>query len=261
MEAFAVRINREMAEIAKANTKRKGRVDPNDPKERAGDGRPKERVDSDGLDNQAGDGRPKMGSTKVPTKSRPGFSVETVNKEVSSRDNFPLASRDEVASAGTDDKLNNKAAGAALRTRPTGAVDGGRRLCRCCLLAETPRTYRDTPEALPVFYRAVQQVPAAQRRPGGQRVGRSATQPQWPCWTNFTERSPTGVKRPEGPRTTSPTRRTTTRTLMMTKTTTGTTRPVTPSSPLSPQRNGLDNDTMYDNVSRAALQLDRRRHA
>jgi hypothetical protein len=50
-----------------------------------------------------------------------------------------------------DNKLDNKAAGAALRTCPTGAAAGGRRLCRCCLLAETPRTYQDTPEALPDF--------------------------------------------------------------------------------------------------------------
>jgi hypothetical protein len=82
-----------------------------------------------------------------------------------------------------DDDLEDKAAGAALRTRLTGAAAGGRRPCRCCLLAETPRTYRDTPEALLVFYRAVQQAPAAQRWPGGRRAGRSATQPQRPCWT------------------------------------------------------------------------------
>jgi hypothetical protein len=50
-----------------------------------------------------------------------------------------------------DNDLEDKAAEAALRTRPTGAAAGGRRPCRCCLLAETPRTYRDTPEALLVF--------------------------------------------------------------------------------------------------------------
>jgi hypothetical protein len=116
-------------------------------------------------------------ATKVPTKSGHGFSVETVNKDVSSGDDFSLASGDEVVSADTDDKLDDKAAGAALRTCLNGAGAGGRRLCRCCLLAETSRTYQDMPEALPVFYRAVKQAPAAQRWPGGQRGGRSATQP------------------------------------------------------------------------------------
>jgi hypothetical protein len=59
-------------------------------------------------------------------------------------------------------------------TRPTGAAAGERRLCRSCLLEEIPRTYQDTPKALPVYYRVVQQVPAAQHRPGGQWVGCSA---------------------------------------------------------------------------------------
>jgi hypothetical protein len=106
-------------------------------------------------------------ATKVPTKSGHGFSVKTFDKDVSSGEDFYFASRDKVTSAGTDDKLNNKTVGAALRTRQTGAAAGGRRLCRCCLLAETPRTYRDTPEALPVFYQAVQRAPEAQRWPGG----------------------------------------------------------------------------------------------
>jgi hypothetical protein len=113
VEAFAIRVECKMAEIAKAHAKRKGRVNPNDPKERASDGRPKERVDLDGLDDQAGDGRPERRSTKVPTKSGHGFSVETVDKDISSGDNFSLASGDKVASAGMDNKLNNKAAGAA----------------------------------------------------------------------------------------------------------------------------------------------------
>jgi hypothetical protein len=64
---------------------------------------------------------------------------------------FSVACGHEVGSAGTDDKLNNKAAGVALRTRPTGAAAGGRRLCLCCLLAEIPRMYQDTLEALPDF--------------------------------------------------------------------------------------------------------------
>ncbi len=50
------------------------------------------------------------------------------------------------------------------------------------------------------------------------------------------ERSPTSVKRPKGPRMTSPMRRRTTRTLTRTKTMTGTTRPATPSSSPLPQR-------------------------
>ncbi len=151
MEAFAIRINRKMAEILKANAKRKGRANPKDPKERAGNGCPNDRVNLNGLDDWTGNRCPKTRSTKVPTKSRHGFSVKTINKDISSGDNFSLVSGDEVASAGTDDKLDNKAARAALRTHPTGAVAGGRRLCRCCLLPETPRTYQDTPEALPVF--------------------------------------------------------------------------------------------------------------
>jgi hypothetical protein len=85
-----------MAEIAKANAKPKGRVNPNNPKERVGNGRPNKRVDSDGLDNQAGNRRPKTRSTKVPTKSGHGFSVETINKDVSSGDNFSLASGEEA---------------------------------------------------------------------------------------------------------------------------------------------------------------------
>ena len=48
VEAIAVCIDREMGEIAKANAKREGRVDPNNLTERAGDGHPKDRVDSDG---------------------------------------------------------------------------------------------------------------------------------------------------------------------------------------------------------------------
>jgi hypothetical protein len=51
VEAIAVCIDRKMAEIAKANAKREGRVDPNDLTERAGDGRPKDRADLDGPDD------------------------------------------------------------------------------------------------------------------------------------------------------------------------------------------------------------------
>ncbi len=183
MEAIAVLINHEMAEIAKVNAKREGRVDPNDLKEQAGDGHLKKRVNLDGPDDQDSNGHPKMRSTKVPTKRRHSFSVKTVDEDISSEDKFSIASRDKVGSAGTDADLDNKAAGAALRTRPNGAAAWGRRLCRCCVLSETPRTYRDTPEVLLFFYQAVQQAPAAQRCPGDQRAGRSATQPQWPCQT------------------------------------------------------------------------------
>jgi hypothetical protein len=183
MEAIAVLINHEMAKIAKANAKREGQVDPNDQKEQAGNGRLKKRVNLDGPDNQVGNGRPKMRSTKVPTKCGHSFFVKTVDEDVSREDKFSIARGDKVGSAGTDANFDNEAAGAALRTRSNRAAAWGRRLCWCCVLSETPRTYQDTPEALPVFYRAVQRAPAAQRHPGGQRAGRSATQPQWPCQT------------------------------------------------------------------------------
>ncbi len=183
MEAIAILINHKMVEIAKANTKCKGQVDSNDLKEQAGDGRLKKRVNLDSPDGRSGNGHPKMRSTKVPTKRGHSFSVKTVNKDVSREEKFSVASGDKVGSAGTDTNLYDEAAGAALRTGPNGAAAWGRRLCRCCVLSETPRTYRDTPEVLPVFYRAVQRAPAVQCHPGGRRAGRSATQPQWPCQT------------------------------------------------------------------------------
>jgi hypothetical protein len=74
----------------------RGRVDLNNPKEQAGDGHPKERVNSDSPDDWAGNGRLKMRSTKVFTKSGHGFSVETVNEDVSSGDDFPLPARLQV---------------------------------------------------------------------------------------------------------------------------------------------------------------------
>jgi hypothetical protein len=91
VEAIAVCIDRKMAEIPKANAKREGRVNLNDLTEWAGDGRPKDRVDSDGPDDRAGNECPKMRSTKVPTRSGHSFSVETVNKDVSSGDDFSVA--------------------------------------------------------------------------------------------------------------------------------------------------------------------------
>jgi hypothetical protein len=83
VEEFVVRISREMAEIAKVNTKRKGRVDPNNPKERASNGRSKARVNLDSLDDQASNGHPKIRSTKVSTTSGHGFFVETVDEDIS----------------------------------------------------------------------------------------------------------------------------------------------------------------------------------
>ncbi len=50
MEVIAILINHEMVEIAKANAKREGQVDPNYLKEQAGDGRLKKRVNLDGPD-------------------------------------------------------------------------------------------------------------------------------------------------------------------------------------------------------------------
>ncbi len=156
MEAITVLIDHKMAAFAEANAKREGRVDPNNLKEQAGNGSPMERVNLDGPDDWAGKGCPKMRSTKVPTKRRHGFSVKTIGEDVSSEDNFSVASRDKVRSAGTDDDLDDKAVGAALRTHLNGAASGGRRLRWCCLLSETPRTYRYMLEALPVFYWHVQ---------------------------------------------------------------------------------------------------------
>jgi hypothetical protein len=63
-----------------------------------------------------------MRSTKVPTKRGHGFSVKTVNEDVSSKDKFSVARGDKVGSAGTDADLDDEAAGAALRTRPNGVA-------------------------------------------------------------------------------------------------------------------------------------------
>jgi hypothetical protein len=91
VEAIAVCIDRKMAEIAKANAKREGRVNPNDLTKRAGNRCPKNRVDLDGPDNWAGNECPEMRSTKVPTRSGHGFSIKTVNKVISSKDDFSVA--------------------------------------------------------------------------------------------------------------------------------------------------------------------------
>jgi hypothetical protein len=83
VEAIAILINHEMVEIAKANAKREGQVDPNNLKEQVGNGCLKKRVNLDGPDGRAGNGRPEMRSTKVPTKRGHSFSIKTVNKDVS----------------------------------------------------------------------------------------------------------------------------------------------------------------------------------
>ena len=82
MEAFAFRVDRERQKLQRQTPSVRGRVNPNNQKERAGDGRPKERVNSDSPDNWAGNGRLKTRSTKVPSKSGHGFSNMTINKGV-----------------------------------------------------------------------------------------------------------------------------------------------------------------------------------
>ncbi len=93
VEAFAFRVDRERQKLQRQMPSARGRVNPNYPKERAGNGRPKEWVNSDSPDNWAGNGRLKTRSTKVPTKSGHGFFVETINKDVLSGDNFPSQTR------------------------------------------------------------------------------------------------------------------------------------------------------------------------
>jgi hypothetical protein len=89
LEAITILINHDMAKIAEANAKHEDRVNPNDLKEQAGNGCSKERVNLDGPDNWAGKGHPKMRSTKVPTKSGHGFSVETIGELSQARTIFP----------------------------------------------------------------------------------------------------------------------------------------------------------------------------
>jgi hypothetical protein len=79
MEAFPFRVNCERRKLQRQTPSARGQVDPNNPKEQTGDRHPKERVDSNSPDNWAGNGRLKTRSTKVPTKSRHGFSVKTVS--------------------------------------------------------------------------------------------------------------------------------------------------------------------------------------
>ncbi len=88
MEVITVLINHEMAKIVEANAKHEDRVNPNDLKERAGNGCPKEIVNLDGPDDWAGEGHPEMRSTKVSTKSGHGFSVETIGESSQARTIF-----------------------------------------------------------------------------------------------------------------------------------------------------------------------------
>jgi hypothetical protein len=93
VEAFAFPIDGERRKLQRQMPSARGRVDPNDPKEQAGNGHPKERVDSDSPDDRAGNRRLKTRSTKVPTKSGHGFSVKTVNEDVLSGVDFPSQAR------------------------------------------------------------------------------------------------------------------------------------------------------------------------
>ncbi len=93
MEAFAFCVDRERRKLQRQMPSARGQDDPNHPKERAGNGRPKERVNLDSPDNWSGNGCLKTRSTKVPTKSGHGFSVKTVNKDISTGDNFSSRAR------------------------------------------------------------------------------------------------------------------------------------------------------------------------
>jgi hypothetical protein len=117
VEAFAFHVNCERRKSQRQTPSARGRVNPNNPKEQAGNGRPKERVDLDSPDNRADDGRLKTRFTKVPTKSGHGFSVKTVNEDVSSGDNFPSQAWLQ-ASAWTTSSMTRQ------RERPSGHTKG-----------------------------------------------------------------------------------------------------------------------------------------
>ncbi len=93
VEAFPFCIDCKRRKLQRQTPSARGQVDPNNPKEQAGDGRPKERVNSDSPDNWTSDGHLKTRSTKVPTKSGHGFSVESINKDASRKDDFPSPAR------------------------------------------------------------------------------------------------------------------------------------------------------------------------
>jgi hypothetical protein len=97
----------------------RGRVNPNNPNERADNGRPKERVNSVGPDNRAGNRHLEMKSTKVLAKSWHGFSVKTVNKDVSSGDNFPLREKTRSRASAQRTSLT-----ARWREQPSGHIKG-----------------------------------------------------------------------------------------------------------------------------------------
>ncbi len=119
VEAFAFRVDRERRKLQRQTPSAKAQVDPNRPKERAGDGCPKERVDSYSPDNRASNGCLKTRSTKVPTKSRHGFSVETVNKYILSRDNFPLQEKTRLQALAQMTSLTTR-----QREQPSGHTKG-----------------------------------------------------------------------------------------------------------------------------------------
>jgi hypothetical protein len=126
-----------------------------------------------------------------------------------------------------DNKLDNKAAGAALRPHQGAATAGdgpaastkisgcqhfglrGRQKCVCSLhemlgwLCKTPKWQDQGSSPSNNGIKTKEEANFEVSRKADKGVGRSATQPQWPRLTNRTERSGTSVKRPEGPRTTS----------------------------------------------------------
>jgi hypothetical protein len=75
-----------------------------------------------------------MKSTKVPTKSWHGFSVETVNEDISSRDNFPPGEKTRLQASAQRTSLT-----ARRRERPSGHTEGppqhgmGRQPAQKCL--------------------------------------------------------------------------------------------------------------------------------
>ena len=244
-----------MAEIAKANAKPKGRVNPNNPKERAGNRRPKERVNSDSLNNRAGNGCPETRSTKVPTKNGYSFSVVTVNEDVSSGDDFSLASGDKARTTSLTMRQQEQPSGHARLEQQLGEEDCAGVVC-----------WQKSPGILGYAGGAAGFLPGGATSAGGSALARrlmggSQCHPASMALSDWTDRSPTGAKRPEGPKTTSPTRRTTMRTSTRTKTTTGIMRPATPSLLPSLQRNGLDDNAMYNDMLQVALRLDRCRRA
>jgi hypothetical protein len=117
VEAFPFRVNHQRQKLQRRTPSARGWVDPNNPKERAGDRCPKERVDLDSPDNWAGNEHLKTRSTKVSTKSGYGFSVEAVNKDVLSGDNFSSQTRLQASAWRTSSTTRQ-------RERPSGHTEG-----------------------------------------------------------------------------------------------------------------------------------------